>query len=367
MRLGTCIALELAVAASAIGGLYVGVGHTIDRAGDYLSTHEAAAATPPRAASASGLPMRLPAASLVVKQEQPRAPNNVFGVHDDKLLAPLGAAPLTRIKLNHGGTSLSFRVDFANGSRASFKPEQTWPQSDPRREIAAYRIDRLLGIGHVPPSKPIKLTVAELIAAADPPARSFVTQRLTDEARPKRGELRGMVYWWIPQIRDLWLDGAEMHTPEAMAKLIAYLQIGADVPPHLEGLVAQFATLIVFDVVIDNSDRWSGSNTKVSPDKSILYFMDNSLSFSKAQHGHDNNLRPLMRIQVFPRGLVARLRGLTLESVQAALKLADDPVGLGPLLTDEETRAIISRKNHVLEHIDRLIAKFGEDAVLALP
>ncbi len=364
MRLGTCIALELAVAVGAIGGVYVGVGHTIDLAGNYLSTHEAAAATH---TTAAGTPSRLPAASLVVTQERPRAPNNVFGTHDDALLAPLGAAPLTRIKPNQGGTSLSFRVDFANGARASFKPEQTWPQSDPRREIAAYRIDRLLGIGHVPPSKPIRFTVAELVAVTDPPLRTHVTQRLTDEALPRKGELRGMVYWWIPEIRDMWLDGLEMHTPEAMQKLLGYMQIGAPVPPHLKGLVAQFATCIVFDVVIDNADRWSGSNTKVPPDRSTLYFMDNSLSFSKAQYGHDSNLKPLLRMQVFPRALVKKLRELTLDSVRTALSLGDDSIGLGPLLTDEETRAIIARKNHALEHIDRLIAQFGEDAVLALP
>lgn len=363
MRLGTCIALELAVAVSAIGGVFVGVGHTLELASNYLTTHEAAAATTHQ--SSAQMPARLPGASLVVSEPAP--PQNVFGASDEALLAPIGAAPVVRVKPNHGGTSLSLRVDFANGARASFKPEQTWPQSDPRREIAAYRIDRLLGIGHVPPSKPIKLTVAEVIAATDPALRTHMTQRLADEARANNGELRGMAYWWIPDIRDLWLEGLEMHTPEAMQKLLGYLQIGADVPPRVSGLVEQFATLIVYDVIIDNSDRWSGSNTKVSPDRKTLYFMDNTLAFSRFLHGHENNLRPLMRMQVFPRGLVHRLRELTLESVRQALELGDDPIGLGPLLDDEEIRAIIARRDHVLHHIDRLIARFGEEAVLALP
>jgi hypothetical protein len=283
------------------------------------------------------------------------------------LLAPLGAAAVTRIKPNHGGTSLSFRIDFANGSRASFKPEQVWPQSDPRREIAAYRMDRLLGIGRVPPSKPIKFTVAELIAAADPPLRTYVTKRLADEALPKNGELRGMVYWWIPEIRDARLNGIEMHEPEAMQQLVAYLQIGADIPAKQRAFIEQLATRILFDVVIDNSDRWSGSNTKISPDLSTLYFMDNSLSFSKFTHGHESNLRPLMRMQVFPRELVKRLRALTLDQIKKALALTDDTVGLGPLLTDEEMRAILARRDNVLAQIDRLIAEHGEGAVLALP
>jgi hypothetical protein len=354
--------LELAVVVGAIGGVFVGVGHTISIAGRYLTTHEAAAATHKASAQT---PSRLPAASLVVAEPEP--PQNVFGASDAVLLEPIGAAPLTRVKPNHGGTSLSLRVDFANGARASFKPEQVWPQSDPRREIAAYRIDRLLGIGHVPPSKPVKVTVAAVIAATDPALRTYMTKRLAEEARPKHGELRGMAYWWIPEIRDLWLDGLEMHTPEAMQKLVGYLQIGAPVPPHLKGLVEQFAACIVYDVIIDNADRWSGSNTKVSPDRSTLYFMDNSLSFSKVTHGHDSNLKPLLRMQRFPRALVARVRAMTTESVRKALALDDNSVGLGPLLNDEEVRAIIARRDHLLEHIDRLIAQFGEDAVLALP
>jgi hypothetical protein len=312
------------------------------------------------------MPSRLPGASLTVAMPEPRAPNNVFGVHDDVLLAPIGAAPVTRIKLNHGGTSLSLRIDFANGARASFKPEQVWPQSDPRREVAAYRMDRLLGIGHVAPAKPIKFTVAELLAAVDPQLRTYTTTRLADEARPVNGELRGMVAWWIPEIKDMRLEGHEMHEPEAQAELISYLQIGTPVPPHLQKLVEQFATCIVFDVVIDNSDRWSGSNTKISPDGTTLYFMDNTLSFSKFTHGHESNLKPLLRMQRFPRALIARLRTLTLAQVTAALKMKDD-AGLGPLLTDEELRAIIARKDHVLQHVDQLIKELGEDAVLSLP
>ena len=35
------------------------------------------------------------------------------------LLAPLAATKVTGIKLNHGGTSLSLRVDFASGARAA--------------------------------------------------------------------------------------------------------------------------------------------------------------------------------------------------------------------------------------------------------
>lgn len=363
MRLGTCIALELAALAGALGGVCLGVGHAIDHAGDYLSTHEAAAAT--RTDRPAVYPSRLPGGSLAVPPPEP--PKTVFGGSDDALLAPLGAAALVRVKPNKGGTSLSLRLDFANGARASFKPEQIHLQSDPRREVAAYRLDRLLGIGHVPPAKPITFQLADVLAAADPRFRTYTTKRITEETVPRGGELRGMVSWWIPEIRDAKLDGMFIEEPEAQQILMSYLQIGAQVPSNHQRLVEQVATCIVFDVLIDNSDRWSGANTKVSPDRSTLYFMDNTLSFSRAHHGHENNVKMLARMQVFPRALIERLRGLTLDAVTAALSLGEDPVGLGPLLAPEELEAIIKRRDHLMAHVDRLIAQHGEDAVLALP
>ena len=76
------------------------------------------------------------------------------------------------VKLNHGGTSLSLRIDFAGGARAAFKPEQTHPQSDPRRrEIAAYRIDRLLWHRTRRAREGCAVHVVDLIAATEPTVR----------------------------------------------------------------------------------------------------------------------------------------------------------------------------------------------------
>ncbi len=362
MRLGTCLALELACVASLVGGVSFGVGHAVELADDYVLTREASAAT---ATTPYGAITRIPAAELTLAP--PPALPTVFDASDDALLGPLGAAPVTRVKPNKGGTSLSLRLDFANGARAAFKPQQIHLQSEPRREIAAYRIDRLLGIGHVAPAKPAKFTVAELVAAADPALRTITTQRILTETRAKGGEVRGFIAWWIPEIRDARIGEHNVDTVEGMAVWTSYLRFGAKVPEPSRRLVEQLASLVVFDVVIDNADRWSGSNVKVSPDRKTVYFMDNTLSFSQFTKGHDNNLRPLYRMQVFPRALVGRLRALTLETLTAVLDLGDDWAGMGPLLTEGEIAAVMSRRDHVLAYVDRLIAQFGEDAVLALP
>ncbi|MBA3459168.1 MAG: hypothetical protein H0T46_04350 [Deltaproteobacteria bacterium] len=360
MRLGTCIALELAVAAGAIGGLWFGVGQATELAGTYLTGSEAIAAT---AVPNAARPERLPRSYLHVPQ---RPIENVFGAPDGELLAPLGASKVTKIKLNHGGTSLSLRVDFASGARAAFKPEQIHPQSDPRREIAAFRIDRLLGIGHVPPATTTAIPVSELLDAAEPSHRTYIATRFQDEGIIRGGVLRGELSWWIPEIKLAKLGGHRIDEREGKELWTSYLRVGARIPDEARGMVEQIAAVVLFDVLIDNPDRWSGSNTEMSPDGKTLFFMDNSMSFSIFGFGHETNLGALRRIQVFPRRLVARIRALTEDQIIDALRCSNDH-GLCPLLNPTEIHAIIVRRNNLLRYIDDLIAELGEDAVLALP
>jgi hypothetical protein len=358
VRLGTCIALELAALAGAVGGVWFVASRGADLASSYISHHEAAAATATDPPAAAVIPLER--SQLVAR----RGPDTVFGAPDSELLTPLAATPVTRVKLNRGGSSLSLRLDFASGARAAFKPIQIHPQSDPRREIAAYRIDRLLGLGHVPPAKSATFAIDDVIAAADPANRSVTASRIEQEAIPRDGRLCGELSWWIPEIKRVRIGGRYVDEPDGEALWAEYLQAGAAIPAELRPMLGQLASVIVFDVVIDNSDRWSGNNTQGSPDDRILYFMDNTLAFSQYTIGHTANLARLYRIQVFPRGLIGRLRRLSAEAVAAAL--GHDDV-LGPLLGEGEIRAVMSRRDHLVEYVDRLIADLGEDAVLALP
>ncbi|HEY0191479.1 MAG TPA: hypothetical protein VGC42_10190 [Kofleriaceae bacterium] len=358
MRLGTCIALELVVAAGVAGGVWLAVSRGADVAHAYVTGAKAEAATLP---SRAGL-RPLERSSLALA---PPAIDTVFGAPDPELLGPLAATAVVKTKLNHGGTSLSLRLDFASGARAAFKPQQIHPQSDPRREIAAYRVDRLLGIGHVAPAKSAVFDIDDLVAAAEPDKRGHLAQRIEDEAIAHKGKLYGEVQWWIADIKSVRIDGQLIDEPEGSTLWESYLQAGAAMPPRWKPLLAQISTAILYDLLIDNSDRWSGNNTQGSLDGQTLYFMDNTLSFSSFTQGHTTNLSKLYKIQVFPRVLVARMRALTAEAIAAAIG-PDDEL-LGPLLTAAEIRAMIARRDHFLEYIDRLIGELGEDAVLALP
>lgn len=362
MRLGTCIALELAVVASAGAGAWIGSTQLTTVADHYLTTRTATAEPQwPTLAR----PEPLPAARLSVAIAA-LPPENIFGATDRELLAPIGAAAVTRMKLNRGGTSLSIRIDFANGARASFKPEQTFTQSDPRHEIAAYRVDRLLGLGHVAPCKEITLSVGELLAVADPPLRAYYSQRILDDAIIRGGLLHGEAQWWIPDIKLAAIGGQRIDEHPGRDRWIELLQVGTKIPPELRPLLEQLSQLVLFDVLIDNQDRWSGANTLMSPDGQLLYFMDNTDSFSVARFGHEPNVTALRRIAVFSRRLVARLRKLTYSELEATFAVGSDSK-LGPLLNAAEVHAILLRRDNMMAYIDGLIARHGESAVLAFP
>jgi len=370
VRLGTCIALELAVATGAVFGVWLGTGQLAARASDYLATHEAVAASLPSSRTA---PEPLPSAQLPVRVRP--IVENIFGASDAELLAPIGAAGVTKMKTNHGGTSLSLRLDFANGARAAFKPEQTHFQSDPRREIAAYRMDRLLGIGHVPPAKEITVTVEEVLAAGDPGFRAYYAGRLDEEAisrqdprvpGPRGNKLHGTASWWVPEIKLAAIGKHRIDLKEGRDIWTSQMQIGAPMTPELRPFFAQVSTMALFDLLIDNSDRWSGSNTAMSPDGRLLFFMDNTMSFSKAQFGHEINVLAMRRIQMYPKKLVEKLRALTIEDIERALEMPPDSK-LAPLLKPIELKAMMARRDNMLRWIDGLIARYGEQAVLAFP
>jgi hypothetical protein len=370
VRLGTCIALELALAAGAVAGAVAGAIYTVRVAGDYLAASEASAATIADDATPVPAPVIVPLPRGELRVVPPAAqppPTTVFGAPDAELLAPLGAAKVTRVKLNQGGTTISLRLDFANGARAAFKPEQVNLQSDPRREIAAYRLDRLLELGRVPPAKAGAVPLADVLAGIDPAVRGPVAERLRAEVIARDGMVHGELSWWIPQIKYARIGPYAAEEPDGRARWVGYLQIGAQIPPAVRPLVEGMAACLLFDVLTDNADRWSGNNIVVSPDDHVLYIMDNTMSFSTARIGFEMHAGILRRVQVFPRGLVARIRGLTEEKLVEALEGGGGDTRLGRLLSPQEIRAVIDRRDNLVKYIDQLVAAHGEQAVLAFP
>lgn len=287
-----------------------------------------------------------------------------YGSRDDALLAPLRGSNIKQVKFNRGGSSISLRIEFANGARAAFKPQQSAPQTVPRKEIAAYRVDRLLGIGAVPPAMPGRFDAEELLAAIAESSEVFVP-RLREEMRIKDGRVSGELSWWIPIIRKAKVNGYEIDTTDGIVTWKRYLTVGNKMPPKEINLLAQISSMVLFDFIINNPDRWSGANARVSKDDRFLYFMDNTMSFGPDDDGHRKARIYFQRSQKFSRALVDALRDLDEDSLRAVLSWDRGPFSY--LLSNREIKSFLERRDYALEYIDELIAEHGESAILVFP
>ncbi len=283
------------------------------------------------------------------------------GVSDADLLGPLRAATtVTEVRFNRGGSSVSLRVDFANGARGSFKPEQLDPQTTPRKEIAAYRLDRLLHLGCVPPSIPMVLERDDIMKKLE--KDSLVLRgRIKREVTWKKGQALGEIAWWIPVILPARFRGERLDHDAGALLWWKALSVRSRVTEAEKAMLGQISNMILFDFLTNNTDRFSGGNALMSEDRKLLYYMDNALSFMPDRDGHDKLQRFLGRVQRVSRKMIEEIRGLTREDVVA--EMGRDTGALGQLLTAREVDALFSRRNHLLRYVEKLVDKYGEAEV----
>jgi hypothetical protein len=283
-----------------------------------------------------------------------------LGMSDELLLERVRTLPVTRFKLNHGGSSLSFRAEFADGSRAAWKPMQTNMQSVPRKEVAAYRLNRLLGLHAVPPAAPRAVTREELFEHLHPESLQYLSRIKAETVFGPDGRTIGTASYWIPVIKNSGFD-----TPEGKRKTQAWLTLGQPIAPEDESMAAQVSTLIVFDFLTTNPDRYSGGNMKMSPDGKQLFFMDNTMSFYVDGDGYEKNRDVLFKTQKFSRALYQALDKVTTSNLQRAL--AEELGTPYEILTPAEIAAVVSRRGVVQRYIASLINQHGERAILVFP
>jgi hypothetical protein len=382
LRLGGCILLELAVgvtlAAGASAGVIVG-GRAFLGHGDG-EAHAASVVVEASAPSETFVPVP-PSQPEPVEPVEPLAPivepaapapaiaqawSGTFdGRPDEELLAPLRERSIKKVKFNRGGSSISLRIEFDDGTRAAFKPDQTNLQTIPRKEVAAYRLSRLVGLEAVSPAIGRAFAKEDIISGIDGGAREIIPRLHEQMKVDPRGMVSGELSYWIPVIVDAKIDKFPIDSVDGMVLWKRYLKIGKSVPASATELVPQISTMVAFDFLINNMDRWSGSNAKSSPDGKILYFMDNTLSFGGQRRAHTKVATYLGRVEKFSRRLVEGLRKLDRRRVEKAMTTDTGPYPR--LLTEKEIDAVLYRRDKLLEHVDALVAEHGEEEVLAFP
>jgi hypothetical protein len=298
-------------------------------------------------------PARLEPEPIDVAHE---ATGTFLGMQDELLLDRMRTAEVQQAKLNKGGSSISFRLDFADGSRAAFKPEQINPQTVPRKEAAAYRLNRWLGFNAVAPATMRTLHRDDLIGKLPPDAAFLATRINAETIFDAEGFTRGEVSYWIPVIVDSHLD-----TLDNVLTWWRWMTVGEEIPPDRVNIMEQLSSLLLFDLLTNNSDRFSGGNLMTSKDGKVLFWMDNTFGFQIEPEGHLRCRTYLVRCQKFSRKTVAQLRRLDMAALKQAL--APEP----GVLSDAEMASVIARKDVALRYVDGLIAQFGVDKVLVFP
>jgi hypothetical protein len=370
MRIQCYLLAECLVLASALAGAGLVVRSAV-RLALAQRVSPAAQAMPAQGMPAQGMPTQgMPTQGSMAGEPDlafPPSPDvaresagTFMGMEDDFLIARLRSQPIVRMKFNKGGSSLSFRVDLADGSRAAFKPAQTNLQTIPRKEVAAYRINRLLGLGAVPPATPRMVGRAEIFSHLHPDTVPLLPRIRTETMFDPRGNTAGVMMYWVPVIK-----GSGLDTPEGIGQSTRWLTQGQAIPSEKHALAAQLADLLVFDFLISNPDRYSGGNMLTTEDGSRLLFMDNTLSFFIEPQGNEKTRTALARSQRFSRRLYQALDRISEETLTHVLAQASE--GDYEILTKPEIRAVLGRRDYVRKYIDGLVATYGASEVLYFP
>lgn len=186
-----------------------------------------------------------------------------------------------------------------------------------RYEIAAYQMDKLLGLNMIPPT-------------------------VEREYEGKRGSLQ------------LWVD--------TEYSLLDIMEKGLPLPTkNPEATVFNRGKYLAraFDSLIANEDR-TQQNVRYTKDwRTIL--IDHSRSFrskkkyqKKLMYGKTGSKEKKL-FRKLPLSFVEKIRSLDFESIKNAV---------GPYLTDVEINAVLARKKLLLKEIDEMVEEMGQDKVL---
>lgn len=182
-------------------------------------------------------------------------------------------------------------------------------------EIAAYEMDKLLGLNMIPPT----------------------VERIS-------GGKRGSLQFWVT---------SDMSDLDRMEK-----GIGIPVKYADHWSKCKYLTR-AFDCLIANEDRTQQNIRYTSDWRTIL--IDHSRSFRSSKkfikqlmYGK-NGIKGVKLFRQLPKAFVRKIRGLTFDLIKKQL---------GEYLDDKEIQAVIARKKLLLQEIDDMIEEQGEDKVL---
>jgi hypothetical protein len=257
-----------------------------------------------------------------------------------------------------GHTSVVFKVELSTGKKAVFKPASRRGPVRYKGEIAARRLAVALGLVNVPRAFFRVFEASALSGAAG-----------AEEMIAPGGVVKGALMPWIDHLEFIALEA-----PPLSSEWKQWLRKGAVIPDDKRALAAQISTLVAFDFITANWDRWSGGNVGIArgerdrEDKTsgTLLFIDNDGAFFDVppNEGLQRNRKLLDGIDRFSRSFVVKLRVLSDDAIERAL--GEESPGV-PLLSKKALDGVLARKRTLVEILDAKIGDAGAGAALAFP
>lgn len=319
-----------------------------------------------------GASLRLPGCSacltglllvVVFRGEAQDAPFLGGELSTDAILEGLADGTPRRVR-QVGTTSVTLRVDLGGDLETAFKPRTRTHPRGYLAEIAAYRIASELGMDNVPPVIGRRMPRPAL-------EQRFESDYVREDWEAIRQEVlwdapgvaRGAAIYWVPRMR-----ASELSTARDLERVQSWLSQSGEVPAEHAAIARDLSTMLAFDYLIGNWDRWSGGNVSTDERGERLVVRDHNVAFLEPLRGdrYERIRRHLERVERFSRSFVQRLGELDEARIRAAL--AQDPESAQRAILDEaQMRGLLARRRALLSYVGALVETYGAEQVLAFP
>jgi hypothetical protein len=277
-----------------------------------------------------------PPAPVVVPVEAAAAPIVDAAVEAEAAAAPsdddayLSAAPRGGRSIGH--TSVVFKIELANGKKCAYKPASRRGPRRYRGEVAARRLALLYGLPNVPPAMIRTFRDAEL--------RPVLPEIYANEALV---DPKGIVHGALMP----WLDKLEFLPLESDLRWKTWLKRDAEIAEDQRAIAADTSTMIAFDFITGNWDRWSGGNVGIDRASNRVLFIDNDGAFFEVvpKDSLVRSRRLLAECDRFSKSFVAAVR----EKDDAAIAeaLGEETQG-SPLISEKAFAGVSERRAELL-------------------
>ena len=181
---------------------------------------------------------------------------------------------------------------------------------------------------------------------------------MTDDA----DTVRGAAIYWIPELTNVGLENAA----RGLRRIGEWLHADGELPQASRSLAASLSTMLAFDYLIGNFDRWSGGNVLGDAAATLRLRARPRPGVSGADEREAASptvARPAAR-RALLRRFYAALKRLTPRAASSRSSASDPASARGELLCERQFAGVFDRREALLSHIDSLIALHGERGVL---